>query len=280
MGIFLAHVFISSAAFRAKSFNQISHGGKRLAEADPFIGPRERDRIDVILIFTGPEFIRAEFVQHAGQERGRGNRRRCLHSPAHVARRGLAQEVREAAGGRDGFPERGEIVQVADDGGVVLDASPLPCMHTPGKGAEFVGRGFDRIHTEERWNLRRFPLRHADQRTNRPRGRRQRRGRERHLDPQMRTQAWPRDKQARVKQIDREELAFIALHRLAIERETRLRQSGQDTLAIIAPLVSALLRLTAAGIATLKSMSSEKRLIRPQPFDSDVPPPNAGAAAP
>ena len=33
---------------------------RALVEADPFSRPRERDRIDVILIFTGPEFIVGE----------------------------------------------------------------------------------------------------------------------------------------------------------------------------------------------------------------------------
>ena len=41
--------------------------------------------------------------------------------------------------------ERGEIVQVADDGGIVVRASPPPGMHAPGERAQLVGRRFDRI---------------------------------------------------------------------------------------------------------------------------------------
>ena len=42
----------------------------------------------------------------------------------------------------------------------------------------------------------------------------------------------------------------------------------------------ALLRLRPSGIATLKSISSEKRRMRPQALESDVPPPKAGIAPP
>ena len=92
----------------------------------------------------------------------------------------------------------------------------------------------------------------------------------------MRTQAGAGVEQARIEEIGREELVFVALDGSPASVETGLGQSGEDALAIGAALVPGLVAAVPAGIATLKSMSSEKRLIRPQPFDSDVPPPKAG----
>src|SRR5271166_1825091 len=127
--------------------------------------------INVILVFAGPELIRGEFVQHAGQERCRGDRRRCLPSPARVARGSLLHQSGEFAQRDDGFLERGEIVQVADDGGIVVVAATPPRMHPPSERAQLVGRCLDRIHAQEGRYLRRLLLCHADQRRDRPRNR-------------------------------------------------------------------------------------------------------------
>ena len=46
----------AAATCRVEQFDQVGQAGERLTEADPFIGFRERDGIDGIPIFFGPEY--------------------------------------------------------------------------------------------------------------------------------------------------------------------------------------------------------------------------------
>lgn len=147
--------------------NQVPYGRQRRIETKPFVGPRERHGIHVILVFGCPQRISRQPVEHAGEQHGWIDRSGCLPSPTLIISHGLADQCPEVTGCRDMRFERGEIVDVPDDGRIVVLASALAGQYPPGKRAELVGRCLDGINAQEGCDLRRLVLSQGDERAER-----------------------------------------------------------------------------------------------------------------
>ena len=159
-----------------------------------------------------------------------------------------------------------------NDRRIVFLASPPARAHTPCQRAQLVGGGFDRINAWKAWNFSRLFLRLRNQRLKRPVDRLQRRCVKGHLNTKVRPEAFTYREKALIRKVGREKLALIANQGLvqssnscAVRAERIRSRKARRLLRLAVPLA-------AAGIATLKSISSENRLIRPHPFESEVPP--------
>ena len=264
-----------------EALDQIPDGVERLIEADQLAEVGERHLPHEILILGRPERIGSQPFEHAGEQGGGIGRCGRLPSPALIVR---------------GWPSAPAAANLRCCSAPALSAArscrwrtivgsssvraASPRMHAPGERAQLVGGRLDRIDAEKRRDLRAAFL--APCAISEPIGRATGgscRRHQQHLDADMRPQAAPGVEYARIEQIGREELVFVVASR--VRRRVQIRRLSARRARVSDRRCArflALLRLMESGIATLKSMSSEKRLIRPQPFDSDVPPPKAGTA--
>ena len=123
-------------------------------------------------------------------------------------------------------------------------------------------------------------MRLRDQRLKRPVNRLQRRRVKGHLDTKVRPEAFTCREMAFIRKVGREKLALVADQGRAQKLEFVRREGRENRSRKARRLLRLAAPLAAFGMATLKSISSEKRLIRPQPFESDVPPEKTGVAPP